>query len=334
MAVVPADGVLEPAVGEEPVGEQAGLARQAEVQREQAAFGGDEVLLQVVVPVVAVRRQHPAELDLEPLARADVQVAVEQVPLPVDAPLERHLVLEQPGQAAFEVDPDPGDVQPAPRRALVVGDEVLEVGLVEHAEPEDVFLGLRFEGEPLLEAGAEADPLPLPSLLRLLGPRQRRAGRRRVALRRLSPGGRGFGLDSLEPFLQRVVFLLQLAIAFLRGFADPVRLLPGPGFAIGKLAVPLEESAVRLLELSESFLERGVASGRIRGRRPPVPSGSAPRTTVVSTNSVTAPARRRTFGLSKRSEILRPIISDHPGTHHRPSSRRRTSEDFPRDSPG
>ena len=51
-------------------------------------------------------------------------------------------------------------------------------------------------------------------------------------------------------------------------------------------------------------------------------------------NSVTAPARRRTFGLSKRSEILRPIISDHPGTHHRPSSRRRTSEDFPRDSPG
>lgn len=31
VAVVPADGVLEPAVGEEPVGEQAGLARQAEV---------------------------------------------------------------------------------------------------------------------------------------------------------------------------------------------------------------------------------------------------------------------------------------------------------------
>src|SRR4051794_34765280 len=75
----------------------------------------------LVVPVVAVRRQHPAELELEPLAGADVQVPVEQIPLPVDAPLQRHLVLEQPGQAAFQVDPDPGDVDPAACRALVVG---------------------------------------------------------------------------------------------------------------------------------------------------------------------------------------------------------------------
>ena len=169
VAVEPPDRPVQPPLAGLAPGHQPGLAREAEVQREERPLGHDEVLLEVVEPGVAVRDELPAELDLEGVRGAEVQAAVEQVPGPLEAALERDLVLPEPGQPPFEVEPHPGDIEAALAEGAVVGAEELEVRLVEHVEPEVELVVPRGELEPVGELGLQGelpDGEPPPQLTR------------------------------------------------------------------------------------------------------------------------------------------------------------------------
>src|SRR5262249_46303665 len=101
--------------------------------------------------------QATAELDLERFGQAEVEGAVEQVPVAVEAALERDLVFPEPSQSAFEVDPHPGDVESGLAEGAVVGGKELEVGLVEDVEPEVKLVVLGAELEPVSEPGPQAE---------------------------------------------------------------------------------------------------------------------------------------------------------------------------------
>ena len=145
VTVVPADRVLNAVVGKISVGKQAGLAGEPVVQGEKAPLGSDKILFKVIIPIKAIWSEHSSKFNLKALVEVDIQVAVEQVPGTVDASLQGDFVLEKVGQAAFEVEPNPRNVEPATGGALVVGDEILEVGLVENVKPKDVFVVFRLE---------------------------------------------------------------------------------------------------------------------------------------------------------------------------------------------
>src|SRR5262249_49964787 len=151
VAVETAERPIEPALAGLSPGHEAGLARQPKIQWEQGPLRSDEVLLEVVEPGVAVRDQLPAVPDLEGIRRVEVQVAVEEVPGPLEAALERDLVIPEACQPALEVDAHPRNVKAALAERAVVGGEELEVGLVEDVEPEIELIVLGGELEPVGE---------------------------------------------------------------------------------------------------------------------------------------------------------------------------------------
>ena len=248
MAVEPAERPVEPAFPGPPPGHQTGLPRQPEVEGEQRPLGRDEVLLEVVEPVVAVGHQEAAELDLERFGQAEVEVAVEQVPGAVEAALERHLVFPEPGQSAFEVDPHPGDVEATLAERAVVGDEELEVGLVEDVEPEVELVVLGGELEPVGEPCLQGEfPGSVGSAYFAGPPEMGGATRRLAGLRRgLRVGG---GTRLAQPALELAVAILQLAVT--------------PGRLLAVALELLEQAGVHLFDPPEPLFERA-RLGQIR----------------------------------------------------------------------
>ena len=175
-------------------------------------------MLEVVEPGVAVRDQLPAEPDLEGIRRVEVQVAVEEVPGPLEAALERDLVIPEACQPALEVDPHPRDVQAALAERAVVGGEELEVGLVEDVEPEIELIVLGGELEPVGEPSLQGDLTGGGGPAQLAGP----AKVRRAAGILAGLAGRILGRGSSVPDGVR------RRAASTRGSAAPVRGIDGP----------------------------------------------------------------------------------------------------------
>src|SRR5512135_3704384 len=242
VAVEPAERPVEPAFPGPPPGHQTGLARQPEVQGEQRPLGRNEVLLKVVEPVIAVGHQETAELDLERFGQAEVEVAVEQVPGALEAALERHLVFPEPGQSAFEVEPHPGDIEAALAEGAVVGDEELEVGLVEDMEPEVELVILGGELEPVGEPGPQREFAGGVGPAHLAGPPEVRAAGGPLAGHRrgLRLGG---GTWLAQPALELAGAILQLAVP--------------PGRLLAVAVELLKQAGVHLFDPPEPLLERG-----------------------------------------------------------------------------
>ena len=74
--------------------------------------------------------QTPPEFDLEGVGQMKIEIAVEQVPVAVEAALKGDFVVPEPCQPAFEVDTNPRNIETALAVGAVVGNEVLEIRLI------------------------------------------------------------------------------------------------------------------------------------------------------------------------------------------------------------
>jgi hypothetical protein len=171
----------------------------------------------------------------------EIEITVEQVPVAVEAALKGDLIIPIPGQPAFEVDPHPGNVEAALAEGTTVGGEELEVGLVEHVEPEvkPFILGrdLKPVGEPGLQGQLAGGGGPA---------HLARTAEVRAAGGRLACLWRPFSLSALARLTQPT---LKLAVTILQFIVAPIRLL---AVALDLL----EQAGVYLFDSLEPLVER------------------------------------------------------------------------------